>query len=39
MVQALKQGRADAMAGDDATLIVIASRDPDLRRVSKLYGA
>ena len=38
-LQALKQHRAEAMAGDDATLIVIAARDPDLRRVGELYGA
>ena len=38
-LQALKQRRADAMAGDDATLIAIAARDPELRRVGELYGA
>jgi len=37
-LQALKQRRADAMAGDEATLIVIAARDPELRKVGELYG-
>jgi len=37
-LQALIQGRGDAMAGDAATLIVIAARDQNLRMVGELYA-
>ena len=37
-LQALKQRRADAMAGDRATLLVIATRDPSLRRLDEAYA-
>lgn len=37
-LQALQQGRGDAMAGDAATLIVIAARDQNLRMVGEIYA-
>jgi polar amino acid transport system substrate-binding protein len=38
MLQAFKQRRAVAMAGDKATLVVIAARDPELRLVGDPYA-
>lgn len=37
-LQALKQGRGDAYTHDAATLIVMASRDPELRLVGELFA-
>lgn len=37
-LQALKQRRAEAMAGDRATLLVIAARDPSLRLLDEAYA-
>jgi polar amino acid transport system substrate-binding protein len=37
-LQALKQKRSVAMAGDKATLVVIAARDPELRLVGEPYA-
>jgi polar amino acid transport system substrate-binding protein len=37
-LQALKQGRGNAYTHDAATLIVMASRDPDLRLVGELFA-
>ena len=37
-LQALQQGRGDALAADAATLVVIAARDPNMRMVGETFA-